>query len=253
MTASSVVITGGSRGIGAATAVAFAAQGRNVALTYRTDADAAAHTVASCVAHGTAALALPLDLSDHETIENAIEATFARVVAEWGPPAALVNNAAIVAPQTTVAETTAQRLRHIMDVNVIGAFLCARTAVRLMSTEFGGRGGSIVNVSSAAARLGSPGEYVDYAASKAALDTLTLGLAKEVATGGIRVNSVRLGVFDTDLHASGGRPDRAWRLAPMVPLRRPGDPAEAAAAITWLCSDAASYVTGAILDVSGGL
>lgn len=248
MTAPTVLITGGSRGIGAATATAFAEQGWNVVLTYRNAAAEATRTVASCQAFGQTALALPLDLADHDAIDE----TFARAADELGRPAALVNNAAIVAPKSTVAEITASRLRRIMDVNVIGAFLCARAAVRLMSTQSGGTGGSIVNVSSVAARIGSPGEYVDYAASKGAIDTLTLGLAKEVVTEGIRVNAVRLGVFDTDIHASGGQPDRAWQLAPALPMQRPGRPAEAAAAITWLCSPAASYVTGAILDVSGG-
>jgi NAD(P)-dependent dehydrogenase (short-subunit alcohol dehydrogenase family) len=249
MTAPTVVITGGSRGIGAATATAFAGQGWNVVLTYHNAAAEAARTVASCQARGQIALALPLDLADHDAIDEMFE----RAADELGRPAALVNNAAIVAPKTTVADITAARLRRIMDVNVIGTFLCARAGVRLMSTQCGGSGGSIVNVSSAASRIGSPGEYVDYAASKGAIDTLTLGLAKEVVGQGIRVNAVRLGVFDTGIHASGGQPGRAWQLAPVLPMQRPGSPAEAAAAIAWLCSNAASYVTGAVLDVSGGL
>jgi NAD(P)-dependent dehydrogenase (short-subunit alcohol dehydrogenase family) len=177
---------------------------------------------------------------------------FRTVDDELGPIRALVNNAGIVAGKARVDELTSARVEHLFAVNVVGPLLCAREAVRRMSTRHGGRGGSIVNVSSAASRLGSPGEYVDYAATKGAIDTMTLGLAAEVADEGIRVNAVRPGLVATGIHASGGQPDRIARLSPLIPMRRPGEPPEIATAIVWLCSDQASYVTGALLDVSGG-
>jgi NAD(P)-dependent dehydrogenase (short-subunit alcohol dehydrogenase family) len=242
------IVTGGSRGIGAETAVALAATGWDVAVSYRDDTAAAAAVVARCHDAGGRGVAVRADVS----VADDVAALFAAVDAELGTVRALVNNAGIVGPKARVDEIDATRLQRMFAVNVIGAFLCAGEAVRRMSTTRGGRGGVIVNISSAASRLGSPGEYVDYAASKGAIDTFTIGLAKEVATEGIRVNAVRPGIIRTGIHASGGQPDRADRLAPVVPMGRPGDPGEVAAAIVWLCSDEASYVTGALFDVSGG-
>jgi NAD(P)-dependent dehydrogenase (short-subunit alcohol dehydrogenase family) len=239
-----VVITGGSRGIGAATARRAAAAGWDVLLTYRTNAADAARVVSDCRDAGRWADARPLDVA----VEEDITGLFGSLPTEAGALRGLVNNAGVVAPATTVAEMDAARVRHLLEVNVLGAFLCAREAVRLMSTAAGGGGGAIVNVSSRAAVLGSPGEYVDYAASKAAVDTLTLGLAKEVADEGIRVNGVRPGLIDTDIH----EPGRLDRLAPSTPMGRPGTADEVAEAICWLLSDASSYTTGTLLDVSGG-
>lgn len=237
-------VTGGSRGIGAATAVALAAGGFDVCLSYRTDEAAAAEVVAAC---GGRATAVQADVA----VETDVLALFA-AADELGPLGALVNNAGISAGGARVDELDAARIERLLAVNVLGPFLCAREAVRRMSTKHGGAGGSIVNVSSAAARIGSPGEYVDYAATKGALDTMTLGLAKEVATEGVRVNSVRPGLIETGIHAAGGWPDRVAAKAPTVPMQRGGRPEEVAAAIAWLCSAEASYVTGAVLDVSGG-
>lgn len=238
------IVTGGSRGIGAACAVALAADGWRVCVTYRERRDAAAEVVARC---GHGALAVRADAAVEAEVVAAFEAA-----AELGAIGALVNNAGIVAPGSRVEEMTAARVERILAVNVVGVFVAAREAVRRMSTRNGGSGGSIVNVSSAAARLGGPGQYVDYAASKGAVDTFTLGLAREVAAEGIRVNSVRPGIIDTDIHASGGDPDRARRLAGVVPMQRPGGADEVAGAVRWLCSDEASYTTGAIVDVTGG-
>jgi NAD(P)-dependent dehydrogenase (short-subunit alcohol dehydrogenase family) len=242
------VVTGGSRGIGAATAVTLARAGWDVAVGYRADAAAADAVVAACRNLGRRAHRFQVDVE----VEQQIVDLFVAIDADLGTPAALVNNAGIVAPRRRLDEIDAARLRHMMQVNVIGPFLCAREAVRRMSTLHGGTGGVIVNVSSAAARLGSPGEYVDYAASKAAIDTMTIGLAREVADEGVRVNAVRPGIVATDIHASGGQPDRVVRLKDSIPMRRAARPAEIANAIAWLCSEAASYVTGAILDVAGG-
>jgi NAD(P)-dependent dehydrogenase (short-subunit alcohol dehydrogenase family) len=242
------LVTGGSRGIGAATARLLAARGFDVCVSYRLDAAAAAGVVADCEAAGRRALAVRADVSS----ESDVLGMFARVESELGAPGVLVNNAGIVAPARRVADMPLERIERTTSVNVLGSFLCAREAVRRMSTRHGGRGGAIVNVSSAAARLGSPGEYVDYAASKAAIDTMTLGLAREVGREGIRVNAVRPGIIDTDIHATGGRPHRARELAGQIPIGRAGTPAEVAAAIVWLCSEEASYVTGALLDVTGG-
>ena len=243
-----VVVTGGGRGIGAATARRLAGEGWNVLVTYRADESSARAVVGDCVRAGVWAEAVPVDVAS----EDQVEQLFASLPEEAGSLRGLVNNAGIVAPTSSVADMTADRIRRVLEVNVLGVLLCAREAVRLMSTTRGGEGGAIVNVSSRAAVLGSPAEYVDYAASKAAVDAITTGLATEVAAQGIRVNSVRLGLFDTDIHARNGEPERLQRLAPAVPLGRAGSPDEAAAAIAWLLSEQASYTTGAHLDVSGG-
>jgi NAD(P)-dependent dehydrogenase (short-subunit alcohol dehydrogenase family) len=242
------VVTGGSGGIGAATAVLMAGRGWDLCVGYRSDGAAAEAVVARCRGVGSRALAVAADVSHEADVVSLFEA----VDASLGYPDALVNCAGIVDRQARVDEMSYERLQRMFAVNVVGSFLCAREAVRRMSSRHGGRGGAIVNVSSAASRLGSPGEYVDYAASKGAIDTMTLGLAREVAGEGIRVNAVRPGVVNTDIHARGGRPGRAQQLAPTIPMARAGDASEVAAAIAWLCSEEASYVTGALLDVSGG-
>jgi NAD(P)-dependent dehydrogenase (short-subunit alcohol dehydrogenase family) len=243
-----VVVTGGSRGIGAATALAGARRGYDVCVVYQHRADAAAEVVAGCADTGVRALAVQADVS----VEKDVLRLFATVDDTLGPLDALVNNAGIVDRQTRLTDVDEVRLERMFRVNVISAFLCAREAVRRMSTRHGGVGGAIVNVSSRAAALGSPGEYVDYAASKAAVDTMTVGLAREVATEGVRVNSVRPGLIVTDMHASGGEPDRVERLKDTVPMRRGGHPEEVAAAILVLLSAEASFITGSMVDVSGG-
>ena len=243
-----VLITGASRGIGAATARLAAERGDHVAVNYARNDAAAGAVVDDCVASGVRAVAVRADIAD----EAAVVAMFDAVADELGSIDVLVNNAGILHTQMRFDEMTVERWRELLDVNVIGAFVCAREAVRRMSTRHGGRGGSIVNVSSAASYLGSPGEYVDYAASKAAIDTLTIGLGKEVAAEGIRVNAVRPGVIHTDIHASGGEPGRVERVAPSVPMQRGGDPIEVARTILWLASDEASYITGTIVNCSGG-
>lgn len=242
------VVTGGSRGIGAATATCLAAQGWDVAVGYRLDGDAAESVVRVCRSLGRRAMAVQAEVSSEDDVVD----LFKSVDNELGPLGALVNSAGIVDQKSRVDEYPSGRVERMFAINVIGPFLCAREAVRRMSTSHGGNGGSIVNISSAAARLGSPGEYVNYAASKGAIDTMTLGLAREVAKEGIRVNAVRPGLVDTTIHASGGQPDRLERLAPSIPMGRAGRPSEIASAITWLCADEASYVTGALIDVSGG-
>jgi NAD(P)-dependent dehydrogenase (short-subunit alcohol dehydrogenase family) len=243
-----MLVTGGSRGIGASTCIMAAEAGYDVAVNFASNSAAADDVVASCVAHGVRSIAVQADVSD----EAAVLAMFERVTDQLGPVSVLVNNAGILHQQMRFDEMTVERWRDVLDVNVIGAFICAREAARRMSTRHGGVGGAIVNVSSAASYLGSPGEYVDYAASKAAVDTMTIGLGKELADEGVRVNAVRPGVVHTDIHASGGEPNRVERVAPGVPMQRGGQPAEVAATILWLASDAASYVTATTINCSGG-
>jgi NAD(P)-dependent dehydrogenase (short-subunit alcohol dehydrogenase family) len=245
---SPVVVTGGSRGIGAATALLLASRGHPVCVSYVRDSEAADAVVRDCVAAGASALAVRADVS----VEDDVVALFEVAQDRLGAIGGLVNNAGVVDRATRVEDMSAARIERMLAVNVTGAFLCAREAVRRMSTSRGGDGGAIVNVSSRAAVLGSPGEYVDYAASKAAVDTLTVGLAREVAGDGIRVNAVRPGLIDTEIHADSGDARRVDRLAPTVPLQRPGRPEEVAAAIAWLLGDEASYVTGSFVDVGGG-
>jgi NAD(P)-dependent dehydrogenase (short-subunit alcohol dehydrogenase family) len=243
-----VIVTGGGRGIGAATATLAAARGYAVCVNYRKNDAAANAVVAAIQAAGGTALAVGADVA----VESEVERLFDTVDASLGPLAALVNNAGILEQQARVDQMDAARIDRVFATNVRGAFICAREAVRRLSTRHGGAGGAIVNVSSRAAQLGSPGEYVDYAASKAALDALTIGLAKEVAAEGIRVNGVRAGIIDTGIHADGGEPRRVDRLGPVQPMGRGGDAIEVARAILWLLSDEASYSTASFIDVAGG-
>lgn len=243
-----VLVTGGSRGIGAAACRLLAAQGHAIAVNYARDAAAAEALVARIQADGGRALAMQADVAD----AGQVEAMFARIDRELPRLSGLVNNAGVVDLPARVDEMDAARLQRMFAINVFGSFFCAREALRRLSTKHGGRGGAIVNLSSAAARLGSPGQYVDYAAAKGAIDTFTVGLAREVATEGVRVNAIRPGIIETEIHASGGLPDRVKQMAPLVPMQRAGSADEVAQAIVWLLSDAASYTTGAILDVSGG-
>lgn len=243
-----IVITGASRGIGAATAILAAERGYDVAVNYRQNREAAEAVAAAVEKAGRRAVAVPADVA----VEADVVRLFETVDREIGTLSALVNNAGIVERQMRLTSMDAARLARVFGANVIGSFLCAREAVRRMSTRHGGRGGAIVNVSSVASRLGSAGEYVDYAASKGAIDTFTLGLAREVAEEGIRVNVVRPGFTYTEIHASGGEPGRVDRMKETVPMKRGGQPLEVARAILWLLSEEASYTTGATLDVSGG-
>ena len=244
----SVLVTGGSRGIGAATAWACAQRGWAVAVNYTHDAVAANAVVARIRAAGGTALAVQADVSD----EAQVLAMFAAIDHQLSPLGALVNNAGVVDVQARVDVMTLPRLQRMFAINVFGTFMCAREAVKRMSSKHGGAGGCIVNLSSAAARIGAPGQYVDYAAAKGAIDVFTMGLAKEVALEGIRVNAVRPGIIETDIHASGGTPDRAKQMAPLVPMQRAGSAEEVAEAIVWLMSEGSSYTTGAVIDVTGG-
>lgn len=243
-----VLITGASRGIGAATALLAAANGYAVAVNYTANSLAADEVVRQIRASGGQAMAVRADVAK----EAEVLVMFDKIDAKFGRLTALVNNAGVVDDVCRVDAITTARLQRMFGVNVLGSFICAREAILRMSTIHGGAGGSIVNVSSAAARIGSPGQYVDYAAAKGAIDTFTLGLAKEVAGEGIRVNAVRPGIIDTDIHASGGQPDKARVQGPSAPMQRAGTAAEVAEAIVWLMSDKASYTTGVLLDVAGG-
>ena len=248
MNAPVVLITGGSRGIGAATALLAAQSGYAVAVNYQSNSLAADEVVRSIRDSGGQAMALQADVSQ----EDQVLAMFARIDAKWGPLTALVNNAGVVDVRSRVDSMGVARLSRMLNTHLLGSFICAREAVLRMSTLHGGSGGAIVNLSSAAAKHGSPGQYVDYAACKGAIDTFTLGLAKEVAAEGVRVNAVRPGIIETDIHASGGEPDRAQQMATQVPMQRPGSAQEVAQAILWLLGPQSSYCTGAILDVAGG-
>ena len=234
-----LLVTGGSRGIGAAVCVLAANQGYDVAVNYAGNAEAAESVAAQVRASGRRAICVQADVAD----EASVLAMYSRIDAELGRLTALVNNAGVVDAPTRVEAMSVARIRRMFDINVLGSFVCAREAVLRMSTRHGGSGGSIVNLTSAAARLGAPGQYVDYAASKGAIDSFTVGLAKEVATEGI---------IDTDIHASGGIPDRVAQMAPHVPMQRGGTALEVAQAILWLLSDDSSYTTGSVLDVAGG-
>ena len=244
-----VIITGGGRGIGAATAELAAAEGYAVCVNYCRDEDAANATVGRIESAGGRAIAAAADVGD----ESQVHKLFDEAETTLGPLTALVNNAGVLEKQSMFADIDAERFSRVLRTNVLGAFHCAQEALRRMSMAEGGDGGSIVNVSSVAARTGSPFEYVDYAASKGALDTMTAGLAREAAPNGVRVNLVRPGFIYTDMHASGGEPGRVDRLAPRIPLRRGGSADEVARAIVWLMSPAAGYVVGATLDVTGGV
>ncbi|TLX46506.1 NAD(P)-dependent oxidoreductase [Pseudoalteromonas phenolica] len=244
-----VVITGASRGIGAATALLFAKNDYAVCVNYLNNIDAADAVVCKIKAMGGTAIAIKADVNK----ENEVQKLFGLVTEQLGVIDVLVNNAGILKPQAKLIELTEERVKEVLTSNVMSYFLCSKYAIKHMSTEFGGAGGSIINVSSAASRTGSPNEYVDYAASKGAIDTLTIGLAKEVAANGIRVNCVRPGLIYTDIHADGGEPDRVNRLKEKLPMKRGGEPEEVAEAIYWLASEKSSYATGNFLDLAGGL
>ncbi|MGH6805756.1 MAG: SDR family oxidoreductase [Ensifer adhaerens] len=243
-----VLVTGGSRGIGAAVCLAAARAGWSVVVNYASNAEAADAVVAAIRQGGGSAIAVKGDVGSDADIKS----MFAAVDTAFGRLDGLVNNAGIVGPTQRVDEMSVERLERMFRINVTGSILCAGEAVRRMSKRHGGKGGVIVNISSVAAELGSPAQYVDYAASKGAIDTFTIGLAREVATEGVRVNAVRPGIIDTEIHASGGLPDRARDLASTIPVQRPGTAEEVADAVLYLLSDKATYVTGAILNVSGG-
>ena len=242
-----LVVTGGSRGIGAATALMGAERGYAVVVNYASNVDAAEQVCARIHQQGGEAVAVRGDVANPADIEHIFQAAD-----RLGPLTGLVNNAGIVAPASRVVDMDAARINQMLAVNVTGSFLCAIAAVKRMSTKTGGKGGAIVNIGSAASKLGGVNTYVDYAAAKGAIDTFTVGLALEVAAEGIRVNAVRPGVIDTDIHASGGDPDRAARMAPTFPIPRPGTAEEVAKAVLWLLSDESSYSTGTTITVSGG-
>jgi NAD(P)-dependent dehydrogenase (short-subunit alcohol dehydrogenase family) len=242
------VVTGGSRGIGSAVAVRLARDGHHVAIGYERSREAAEETARAVRAEGVRALPVQLDTS----VEADVERLFGTVREQLGPVTGLVNNAGVTGPLGRFTETPTDVMRRVIDVNVLGALLCARRALLEMSTAHGGEGGSIVNISSAAATLGAPEEYVHYAASKAAVDAMTVGLAKEFGPEGVRVNSVQPGAVLTEMHATMGDPERPWKKAATIPVRRPGEPGEVAAAVAWLLSDEASFTNGAVLRVSGG-
>lgn len=242
------LVTGGSRGIGRATSLLLAQQGYQVAVNYRQNAAAAEEVVALIRQQGGKAFTVQADIAD----ERQVVAMFEQIDRQPGVFTALVNNAGILFQQARVEQLTAERINRVFATNVTGSFLCCREAVIRMGRHHGGQGGAIVNVSSAASRLGAPGEYVDYAASKGAMDTLTKGLSLEVAAQGIRVNGVRPGLIYTEMHADGGEPGRVDRVAPAIPMQRGGQPEEIARAILWLLSDEASYITGTFIDAAGG-
>jgi NAD(P)-dependent dehydrogenase (short-subunit alcohol dehydrogenase family) len=246
--AGTVLVTGGGRGIGAAASWQCAQQGWAVVVNYAHDRAAAERVVARILATGGRASLAQADVAD----EAQVLRLFEFIDSEMPPLRGLVNNAGVLDKPGRVDETTMARLQRMFSINVYGSFICAREAVRRMSTRHGGSGGAIVNLSSAAARIGAPGQSVDYAAAKGAIDVFTLGLAKEVATEGIRVNAVRPGIIETDIHASAGQPDRARQMAPSVPMQRAGSADEVAEAIVWLLSERSSYTTGAVIDVTGG-
>ena len=243
-----VLITGASRGIGAATALLAARAGYAVAVNYAANSLAADEVVRQIRQGGGNAITVQADVAD----EAQVLAMFEKVDAKLGRLTALVNNAGVVDQTSRVDAMSMARFKRMFEINVYGSFVCAREAVRRMSTRHGGTGGTIVNLSSVAARLGAPGQYVDYAAAKGAIDSFTVGLAKEVAAEGIRVNAVRPGIIETDIHASGGLPNRAREMAPQVPMQRPGSAEEVARSIVWLMSPESSYTTGTVLDVTGG-
>ena len=244
-----IIITGASQGIGAAIAVLAAVEGYSVCINYRSNVELADIVLRAVTERGAEAISIAADVGDEASVVD----LFDTAERELGPVCALVNNAALLEQQTDFLGIELSRLERVLRTNLIGAFLCSREAVRRMSTANGGNGGCIVNISSVAARTGAPHEYIDYAASKGGLDTLTVGLAREVAPQGIRVNSVRPGFIHTDMHARGGEPDRLARLSPGIPLRRGGEPEEVARAVIWLLSDDAAYAVGTTIDVAGGV
>ena len=248
MTKDVAIVTGSGRGIGAATALHAGRAGYAVCVNYLHNKKSAQHVVEEIIDSGGEAIAVAANVA----VEPDVKRLFETVDKELGPVNALVNNAGVLDLQTRVDNMDAERLNRIFATNITGCFICAREAIRRMSTKYGGNGGAIVNVSSGASRLGSPGEYIDYAASKGAIDTFTIGLAKEVGQEGIRVNAVRPGFIYTEIHATGGEPDRVNRVKEFVPMKRGGSPEEVAKAILWLLSDEASYTTGSFIDVTGG-